>query len=59
VTEPYSLDKRLGHGIEPGVVVFSLLIVYDLDGDGKAEVALKTAGDDFVKDEKRADLWWK
>jgi hypothetical protein len=32
----------LGDGIEPGNW-FSPFIVYDLDGDGKAEVALKTA----------------
>ncbi|SCD19742.1 Rhamnogalacturonan lyase [Proteiniphilum saccharofermentans] len=46
----YLWTKDLGHGIEPGVW-YSPFIVYDLDGDGKAEVALKTAGDDFVKDE--------
>lgn len=32
----------LGDGIEPGVW-YSPFIVYDLDGDGKAEVAVKTA----------------
>ena len=40
----------LGLGIEPGIW-YSPFIVYDLDGDGKAEVAVKTAGDDFVRDE--------
>ncbi len=39
----------LGLGIEPGVW-YSPYVVYDLNGDGKAEVALKTAGDDFTKD---------
>lgn len=46
----YLWTKDLGHGIEPGVW-YSPFIVYDFDGDGKAEVALKTAGNDFVKDE--------
>lgn len=32
----------LGDGIEPGVW-YSPFIVYDLDGDGKAEIAVKTA----------------
>ncbi|MDF1570543.1 MAG: silent information regulator protein Sir2 [Bacteroidales bacterium] len=40
----------LGLGIEPGIW-YSPYIVYDLDGDGKAEVAAKTAGKDFVRDE--------
>jgi len=40
----------LGLGIEPGIW-YSPYIVYDLDGDGKAEVAVKTAGKDFVRDE--------
>jgi rhamnogalacturonan endolyase len=34
--------KDLGLGIEPGIW-WSPMVVYDLDGDGKAEVALKTA----------------
>jgi rhamnogalacturonan endolyase len=33
--------KDLGLGIEPGIW-YSPMIAYDLDGDGKAEVALKT-----------------
>ncbi len=40
----------LGLGIEPGIW-YSPYIVYDLDGDGKAEVAVKTAGKDFERDE--------
>lgn len=42
--------KDLGLGIEPGTW-YSPYVVYDLDGDGKAEVAVKTAGKDFVRDE--------
>ena len=34
--------KDLGDGIEPGVW-YSPFIVYDFDGDGKAEIAVKTA----------------
>lgn len=41
----------LGPGIEPGIW-YSPFIVYDFNGDGKAEVAIKTAGDDYVKNEK-------
>lgn len=36
----------LGDGIEPGVW-YSPFIVYDMDGDGKAEVAVKTAPDNI------------
>lgn len=35
-------SKDLGQGIEPGIW-YSPFIAYDFDGDGKAEVALKTA----------------
>jgi len=42
--------KDLGLGIEPGTW-YSPYVVYDFDGDGKAEVAVKTAGKDFVRDE--------
>lgn len=45
----YLWTVDLGHGIEPGVW-FSPFVAYDFDGDGRAEVALKTAGDDFVRD---------
>lgn len=41
----------MGPGIEPGIW-YSPFIVYDFNGDGKAEVAVKTAGDDYVKNEK-------
>lgn len=41
----------MGHGIEPGIW-YSPFIVYDFNGDGKAEVAVKSAGTDFVKNEK-------
>ena len=35
-------SKDLGQGIEPGVW-YSPFIAYDFNGDGKAEIALKTA----------------
>lgn len=38
----------LGNGIEPGVW-YSPFIAYDFDGDGCAEVAFKSAGDDYKK----------
>lgn len=41
----------LGQGIEPGVW-YSPFVAFDFNGDGRAEVAFKSAGDDFVKDEK-------
>ena len=41
----------MGPGIEPGIW-YSPFIVYDFNGDGKAEVAIKTAGTDYVKNEK-------
>ena len=41
----------MGPGIEPGIW-YSPFIVYDFNGDGKAEIAIKTAGSDFVKNEK-------
>ena len=44
----YLWTYDMGAGIEPGIW-YSPFIVYDFNGDGKAEVALKTAGDDFVK----------
>ncbi|MDR2148075.1 MAG: glycoside hydrolase family 88 protein [Tannerella sp.] len=39
----------LGQGIEPGVW-YSPFAVYDFDGDGKAEVVLKTASDTVKRD---------
>ena len=47
----YLWTKDLGQGIEPGIW-YSPFIAYDFDGDGKAEVALKTAPKDAQRDEK-------
>lgn len=47
----YLWTYDMGPGIEPGIW-YSPFIVYDFDGDGKAEVAIKTAGTDYVKNEK-------
>lgn len=44
-------SKDLGQGIEPGIW-YSPFVVYDFNGDGKAEVALKTAPDNVQRDEK-------
>lgn len=44
-------SKDLGQGIEPGIW-YSPFIAYDFNGDGKAEVALKTAPDNAVRNEK-------
>lgn len=41
----------LGQGIEPGVW-YSPFVAFDFNGDGKAEVAFKSAGDDYVKNEQ-------
>ena len=41
--------KDLGQGIEPGVW-YSPFVVYDFDGDGKAEIALKAADENAVRD---------
>lgn len=41
----------MGPGIEPGIW-YSPFIVYDFNGDGKAEVAIKSAGTDYVKNGK-------
>lgn len=49
----YLWTKDLGQGIEPGVW-YSPFIAYDFDGDGKAEIALKTAGDDYLKNDAAA-----
>ena len=46
-------SKDLGQGIEPGIW-YSPYVVYDFNGDGKAEVALKTAPDDVQRDAKGA-----
>ncbi len=39
----------LGQGIEPGVW-YSPFVAFDFDGDGKAEVAMKTAGENVQRD---------
>lgn len=44
-------SKDLGLGIEPGVW-YSPFIAYDFNGDGKAEVALKTAPADAKRNDK-------
>lgn len=44
-------SKDLGQGIEPGIW-YSPYVVYDFNGDGKAEVALKTAPDNVQRDAK-------
>lgn len=44
-------SKDLGQGIEPGIW-YSPFIAYDFNGDGKAEVALKTAPDDTKRNDK-------
>lgn len=41
----------LGAGIEPGIW-YSPFVAYDFNGDGKAEVAVKSAGGDYVKNDK-------
>lgn len=47
----YLWTYDLGTSIEPGVW-YSPFIAYDFDGDGKAEVAIKTGGDDYLRNEK-------
>ncbi|MDH4238217.1 MAG: silent information regulator protein Sir2 [Phycisphaerae bacterium] len=44
--------KDLGPGIEPGIW-YSPFVVYDFDGDGKAEVAAKTGPDDARESDGR------
>ena len=44
-------SKDLGQGIEPGVW-YSPFIAYDFNGDGKAEIALKTAPENSTRNEK-------
>lgn len=44
-------SKDLGQGIEPGVW-YSPFIAYDFNGDGKAEIALKTAPETTQRNEK-------
>jgi len=45
----YLWTKDLGQGIEPGIW-YSPFVVYDFNGDGKAEIALKTAPDTTKRD---------
>lgn len=47
----YLWTYDMGPGIEPGIW-YSPFIVYDFNGDGKAEVAIKTADESYVKNEK-------
>lgn len=44
----YLWTHDMGLGIEPGVW-YSPFVVFDFNGDGKAEVAIKGAGDDYKK----------
>lgn len=44
--------KDLGPGIEPGIW-YSPFVVYDFDGDGKAEVAVKTGPEDARESDGR------
>ena len=44
-------SKDLGQGIEPGVW-YSPFIAYDFNGDGKAQIALKTAPETTQRNEK-------
>ena len=46
-THLWTID--LGPGIEPGVW-YSPFVAFDFNGDGRAEVAFKSSGDDYVKD---------
>lgn len=48
----YLWTKDLGPGTEPGIW-YSPFVVWDFNGDGRAEVALKTTGDDWKRDERR------
>ncbi|NDV82164.1 silent information regulator protein Sir2 [Bacteroides sp. 51] len=47
----YLWTKDLGQGIEPGIW-YSPFIAYDFNGDGKAEIALKTAPDHVKRNEQ-------
>ncbi|GAB6011655.1 silent information regulator protein Sir2 [Viscerimonas tarda] len=46
----YLWTKDLGLSIEPGIW-YSPFVAYDFDGDGKAEVAIKTGGADYKRNE--------
>jgi len=47
----YLWTYDLGLGIEAGIW-YSPFVAYDFNGDGKAEIALKIAGDDYIRNEK-------
>jgi len=47
----YLWTYDMGPGIEPGIW-YSPFVAYDFNGDGKAEIALKGAGDDYLKNAK-------
>lgn len=47
----YLWPHDMGLGIEPGVW-YSPFIAFDFNGDGKAEVAIKGASDDYVRNER-------
>ena len=51
MTALFLWSKDLGQGIEPGVW-YSPFIAYDFNGDGKAEIALKTAPETTKRNEK-------
>lgn len=47
----YLWTYDMGPGIEPGVW-YSPFIAYDFNGDGKAEIAIKGAGNNYTRNEK-------
>ena len=47
----YLWTHDMGPGIEPGIW-YSPFVAYDFNGDGRAEIAIKGAGDDYVKNGK-------
>ncbi len=47
----YLWTYDMGPGVEPGIW-YSPFVAYDFNGDGKAEIALKGAGDDYMKNAK-------
>lgn len=47
----YLWTHDMGPGIEPGVW-YSPFIAFDFNGNGRAEIAIKGAGDDYVRNER-------
>ena len=47
----YLWTYDMGPGIEAGIW-YSPFVVYDFNGDGKAEIAIKGAGDDYLRNAK-------